>query len=104
MTFQPSNHAQHDLSVVLLKHERMAVALDASLGEYIDGDVAAGGLEGFLERPRGHDAVLCTVADHDEDRHACECSKLVARNPVEGIDRGLDRKDALDQLGALGCG
>src|SRR5260370_34740492 len=67
MTFQPRDHAQHDLFVVLLNHERMAVALNAGLGEDIDGDFAASGLEGFLECARGHHPVLCTVADHDED-------------------------------------
>jgi hypothetical protein len=40
MTFQPRDHAQHDLFVVLLKHERMAVALNAGLGKDIDGDIA----------------------------------------------------------------
>src|SRR5262245_17912372 len=49
MTFQPRDHAQHDLFVVFLQNERMAVTPDAGLGEDIDSDIAAGGLEGFLE-------------------------------------------------------
>src|SRR2546425_943322 len=96
VVLEPGDHPVQDHLVVLLQHQRVAVAADAGFGQHINRHVAAERRHLLLEDARGFDSVGRAIADDDQDRHLDELLQSFCGNLVEGARARLDRKDALE--------
>ena len=101
MPFHPGDHAEHDLLVVALQHQRVTIAEDAVFRQHVDRHITTQRLHFRLEGARRLHPVLRPVANHDEDRDLRQNGQFGRRDGVKSGDRTFNRQNALDLVGAL---